>query len=94
MDNNNTAANDTYRIDLDKDGTSETYTHDAAVYYNATLTYLDGTTTTIAARVIQMTNGDTYLAPLIAPADVAKLEAKPIQSPRVGDRVATLDDGP
>lgn len=137
MDNNNTAANDTYRIDLNEDGTRETYTHDAAVYYNATLTYLDGTTTTIAARVIQMTNGDTYLAPSVAPADVAKLEAKPIQSLRVdgisnsttvsftqdrpvtnfvcfaddvmirtadgqvpvqdlrvGDRVATLDDGP
>lgn len=83
MDNNNSLANDRYVIDLNKDGFGATYIHDAAVYYNATLTYLDGTTTTIAARVIQMTNGDTFLAPSIAAADVAKLEAKPIQTLRL-----------
>ncbi|WP_378941716.1 Hint domain-containing protein [Paracoccus sp. R86501] len=83
MDNDNSLTNDRYVIDLDKDGVGETYIHDAAVYYNATLTYTDNTTTTIAARVVQMTNGDTYLAPSVSAVDAARLEAKPIQTLRL-----------
>jgi hypothetical protein len=80
MDYNNSLANDSYLIDLDKDGTAESYTHDVAVYYNATITYTDGTTATLAARIIQMTNGDTYLAPSFTATDIATQELKPIQS--------------
>lgn len=80
MDNNNSAANDSYLIDRDKDGTAESYTHDTAVYYNATITYTDGTTATLGARIVQMTNGDLYLAPSFTAADIAVQQAKPIQS--------------
>ncbi|MDP2084235.1 MAG: Hint domain-containing protein [Gemmobacter sp.] len=54
---------------------------DAVAIYNATITYVDGTTATITAVVFQDVNGHTYLAPEETNnADQAALTAKPIQS--------------
>jgi hypothetical protein len=63
---------------------------DSSVVYNATLTYLDGTTATITAVVFQDTAGRTYLAPEFeANADQAALEAKPLLSITFGRPVGT-----
>lgn len=80
MDNNNSLANDQYIIDLNRDGLTETYTHDAAVYYSATLTYRDGTTAPLAARVVQTNSGQLFLVPSVDTTDIGRLQAKPIQS--------------
>ncbi len=54
---------------------------DAAVAYNATITYLDGTTADITAVVAQDVFGNTYLVPeFSANADQAALEAQAILS--------------
>lgn len=54
---------------------------DSSVVYNATLTYLDGSTAQITAVVFQDVNGNTYLAPeFSANADQAALEAAPLLS--------------
>lgn len=75
-DSNNATTNDTFRINGGADRT-----FDAAVLYNATLTYTDGTTATIFAEVFQDTAGNTYLAPrATADSHQTALEAKPIQS--------------
>ncbi len=100
MGNNNNLANDEYRIDLNRDGQAETFIHDAAVYYNATLTYADGRApTTVAARIIQTTTGEMFLVPSVSATDIARLEAGPIQSIRFdsiqnADTVALLQDRP
>lgn len=81
MDNDNNVANDFYRIDLNRDGTTETYIHDVVIYYNATITYADGRPpANIEARIIQTTSGDIFLAPSIGAGDIASLTAGPIQS--------------
>jgi hypothetical protein len=75
-DMNNTLSSDTFRIN---GGAMQTY--DGSAVYNATITYLDGTTATITAVVIQDTAGRTYWVPEFSPnADQAAMEAKPIQS--------------
>ncbi|MBM3605179.1 MAG: Hint domain-containing protein [Alphaproteobacteria bacterium] len=87
MDNNNNVAQDRYLTDLNRDGVRETYIHDTAVYYrNTVVTYTDGTTAAIEARIVQTTQGHLFLAPPPAtlPADLAALQAKPIQSVTIG----------
>ena len=75
-DTDNSIANDTFRID---GGALQTM--DTVVNYNATITYLDGTTATITAVVFQDTDGNLYLAPeLTYNTDQAALEAQPITS--------------
>lgn len=70
------APNETFRLD---GGAEQTF--DSAVVYNATITYIDGTTSNITAVVFQDTDGNTYLAPeFSANADQAALEAAPIRS--------------
>ena len=72
----NNAPNETFRLD---GGAEQTF--DSAVVYNATITYIDGTTSNITAVVFQDTDGNTYLAPeFSANADQAALEAAPIRS--------------
>lgn len=72
---NNNAANETFTID----GVTKTF--DAAMVYNATLTYPDGSTATITAVLAQDTNGDVYLVPETTNnADQQALMAGPIQS--------------
>lgn len=74
-DLNNTAANETFTID----GVLKTF--DAAMVYNATITYPDGSTATITAVLAQDTNGDVYLVPEVSNnADQQALMAGPIQS--------------
>ncbi|MBS1302239.1 Hint domain-containing protein [Loktanella sp. SALINAS62] len=54
---------------------------DAVAIYNATITYIDGTTADITAVVFQDVNGNTYLAPeLTLNSDQAALTAMPIMS--------------
>ncbi|MGR3636178.1 MAG: Hint domain-containing protein [Shimia sp.] len=56
-------------------------TFDATSVYNATITYIDGTTATFTAVVMQDVNGNTYIAPEFSNnADQAALEAGAIQS--------------
>lgn len=75
-DMNNNLSNDTFRIN---GGPLQTY--DGSAVYNATITYLDGTTATITAVIIQDTAGRTYWVPEFAfNADQAAMEAKPIRS--------------
>jgi hypothetical protein len=54
---------------------------DSSVVYDATITYLDGTTAQITAVVFQDVNGNTYVAPeFSANADQSALEAGPLLS--------------
>ena len=54
---------------------------DSTAIFDATITYLDGTTATISAVIFQDTTGRTYLAPeFSANADQVALEAGPILS--------------
>ena len=56
-------------------------TFDGTSVYNATITYIDGTTATFTAVVFQDVNGNTYLAPeFSANADQTVLEAGAIRS--------------
>ena len=56
-------------------------TFDGTSIYNATITYIDGTTATFTAVVFQDVNGNTYLAPeFSANADQTVLEAGAIRS--------------
>ncbi|WP_294227453.1 Hint domain-containing protein [uncultured Shimia sp.] len=73
MDN---SPNDQFTVD---GGTPQTF--DGTAVYNATITYVDGTTATYTAVLFQDTNGNAYLAPEFSNnADQAALEAGPIQS--------------
>ncbi|MCK0152014.1 Hint domain-containing protein [Marivita sp. S6314] len=75
-DMDNATANDTFSID---GGPAQTF--DGTSVYDATVTYVDGTTATLSAVVFQDTDGNTYLAPeFSANADQATLESGPIQS--------------
>ncbi|KPA23135.1 hypothetical protein shim_14300 [Shimia sp. SK013] len=56
-------------------------TFDATSVYNATITYIDGSTATFTAVVMQDVNGNTYIAPEFSNnADQAMLEAEAIRS--------------
>ncbi|SFI90109.1 Hint domain-containing protein [Celeribacter neptunius] len=75
-DTDNFSSNDTFRINGGPD-----HTMDTVVIYNATITYVDGTTAGVQAIVFQDTAGNLYLAPSSSyGAYDAALEAKPIQS--------------
>jgi hypothetical protein len=75
-DMNNVVANDRFRIN---GGPNQTF--DGTSIYNATITYLDGTTASITAVLIQDTAGRMYWVPeLVANADQTAMEAKPILS--------------
>jgi hypothetical protein len=80
LDQNNAAAND--RVIVDDGNGPVTYTFDSAVLYNATLTYIDGTTASVQAIVFQTTTGELFLAPsptLATPWNSA-LTAAPLRS--------------
>ena len=67
---------DTFTIDGGPD-----QVFDATAVFNATITYIDGTTAQISAVVFQDNDGNTYLAPEFSQnADQAALEAAPIRS--------------
>lgn len=74
--NMNNSPNDQFSVD---GGSPQTF--DGTAVYNATITYLDGSTANYSAVVFQDTNGNAYLAPEFSNnADQAALEAGPIQS--------------
>jgi hypothetical protein len=75
-DMNNSAANEAFSIN---GGADQTF--DGTSIYNATITYIDGTTATITAVIFQDTAGNAYLAPeFSANADQTALEAGAIRS--------------
>lgn len=75
-DLDNAVSNDQFSID---GGPEQTF--DASMTFNATITYLDGTTAQITAVVFQDSAGNTYWAPeLENNADQAAIEAKAIRS--------------
>lgn len=79
LDQDNSASSDQFITDIGN-GT-QTFTFDGVATYNATLTYTDGSTGTILAIVAQDTDGNLFLAPPFSSnADVATLEARPIES--------------
>ena len=68
--------NETFTID---GGAEQTF--DSTAVFNATITYIDGTTATITAVVFQDTSGNTYWAPeFSANTDMAAMEAAAIRS--------------
>ena len=79
LDQNNSVSNDQFTTNLGS-GTA-TYTFDAVVVYNATITYADGTTDTVTANIVQDTAGNLFLAPETSSnSDTGRFEAKPIRS--------------
>ncbi len=67
---------------------------DIAMVYNATLTYLDGTTADITAVIFQDTVGNTYWAPEFeANADHTAMTAQPIVSLELGTAIYAPDGG-
>jgi hypothetical protein len=76
FDMNNNVANDQFSID---GGPAQTF--DGTSIYNATITYIDGTTANITAVVAQDVNGNAYLMPeFSANTDQVALEAGAIRS--------------
>ena len=79
IDQDNAVSNDTFTTDIGAGPT--TLTFDASVIYNATITYVNGTTATITAVIVQDTAGNLFLAPEItANADSTAMQALPIRS--------------
>ncbi|WP_295536028.1 Hint domain-containing protein [uncultured Thioclava sp.] len=79
LDTNNNISND--QIITNVGNGTETLIYDGLVVYNATLTYVDGTTANVSAVIVQTTDGKVFLAPeMTANADTTAYEAKPIQS--------------
>lgn len=79
FETNNNVANDQYSTTID--GATLTLTQDATVVYNATITYVDGTTANVSAVIAQDQQGNLFLAPeLVANADTTAYEARPILS--------------
>ena len=75
-DMNNSALNEAFSINGGPD-----QVFDGTAVYNATITYIDGTTATITAVVFQDSAGNTYLSPeFSANPDQASLEAGAIRS--------------
>lgn len=81
LDQDNNVTNDQFSTNIGA-GT-QTFTFDATIVYNTTITYADGTTGTVSMVMAQDTAGHLFLAPepAAAPApDTAVYEAKPILS--------------
>lgn len=85
-DTDNGGGYDSFRID---GGTPQLF--DASALYDATISYVDGTSATISAIIFQDVDGNTYLAPEATQnADQAALTTKPIQSLSLN---SVLNDG-
>ncbi|HQU67880.1 MAG TPA: Hint domain-containing protein [Albidovulum sp.] len=81
LDQDNNASNDQFSTNIGAG--VQTFTFDASIIYNATVTYADGTTGTVTAVIAQDTAGRLFLSPetVAAPApDTAVYEARPIVS--------------
>lgn len=78
LDNRNTGSYDWIRTDIG-DG-EQWYRFDAAATYNATVSYVDGSTDTTIVVIFQDTSGNTFLAPSLTAGGNAVLNAAPLQS--------------
>ncbi len=87
--------------ELDQNSASENFTinggpdqvYDSGMMFNATITYMDGTTDIITAGIIQDTVGNTYLVPETSyNADQIALELKPIKTLELGSAIPADDD--
>lgn len=79
-DRDNEAAPETASFAPRNGGTTETSQLDSVVVYNATITYVDGTTANITAVTFQLPDGRVFVAPEItANADDTALNLKEIQ---------------
>ncbi len=85
LETNNSVENATLTTDLGSG--PQTFIYDGTAIYNATITYVDGTTATVTAVLAQTTTGQLFLMPENAAStdgDTAKFEAKPIRSIALG----------
>lgn len=79
LDNNNSnGSNDWIKTDIG--GGEQWYRFDAAATYNATITYVDGTTENTVVVIFQDTSGNTFLAPSLVASGNAVLNDAPLQS--------------
>lgn len=79
LDVDNAVSNDT--ISYDVGAGANTQVLDAAALYDVTITYLDGTTATVTATILQDVSGNLFLAPETTNnADTAAFEAQGIRS--------------
>jgi Ca2+-binding RTX toxin-like protein len=79
IDQNNTLSNDQFLTDIGAGPT--TYTFDSSVIYNATITYINGTTATVSAVIAQDTLGNLYLAPEFSSnTDTTAYQAGPVRT--------------
>ncbi|MCC0064872.1 MAG: Hint domain-containing protein [Defluviimonas sp.] len=79
LDQDNTVSNDQFTTNIGT-GTA-TYTFDSSAIYNATITYVNGTTATVTAVIAQDTAGHLFLAPeFTANPDTIAYEASAIRS--------------
>lgn len=69
-----------------------TYRFDGWGVYAATVTYADGTTATVLAKIAQSSTGELFLVPDTDPANQALFEAKPINSLTL-DALGTQESG-
>lgn len=89
LNQNNRLGTDQFRTDLDGNGTPETYDFDAVATYNATITFDDGSTRSVAVNLFQSTTGELFLAPSQNAATNAVLSGAPITTIRLNSLVAS-----
>jgi hypothetical protein len=87
LDQNNTVVNESFTADIGN-GT-QAFVFDAVVAFNATITYLDGSTTAATVVVFQSTTGELFLAPGLTATANAPLIAEPILSVTLNSTATT-----
>lgn len=89
LNQDNRLGTDQFRTDLNGDGTAESYDFDAVSTYNATITFKDGSTRSVAVNLFQSTTGEVFMAPSQSAATNAVLTSAPITSVRLNSLVAS-----
>lgn len=89
LNQDNNHGTDQIRVDLDGNGTPETYDFDAVSTYNTTITFHDGSTRSVALNVFQTTSGQLFLAPSQSAAVNAVLSSSAITSIHLNSLVAS-----
>ena len=79
LDNNNNGSSYDW-INVDIGNGAQWYRFDAAATYNATITYVDGSSANTIVVLFQDVNGNTFLAPSLSSSGNAVLNAAPLQS--------------
>lgn len=78
LDQNNNVVSEVFTADIGNG--VQSFTFDAVAAFNATITYLDGSTANLTVVIFQSTTGHTFLAPGLTPAANAPLLAGPLLS--------------